>query len=61
MKENRQNFEKQDPFYNLETVASATECTGLTPSAVLDDQEGEAYAELYAIHRQPPVEYVDHE
>lgn len=32
-------------------VASATECTGLLPALPPDDAEGEACAELCAIHR----------
>ncbi|MBS5880686.1 MAG: hypothetical protein KIC63_11225 [Clostridium sp.] len=39
-------------FWLRQTTASATECTGLTPSAVLDDDESYAYGALYAIH--PP-------
>ncbi len=44
-----------ESFYNIETVASITECTGLTPSAVHDQEEADAYGELYSIHRQIPV------
>ena len=39
-------------FWLRQTTASATECTGLTPSAVLDDDESLNYGALYAIH--PP-------
>lgn len=42
----------EDPFYDLSHVASTHECTGLVPSAVEDQEESEAYGELYAIH--PP-------
>ncbi len=47
--------EQLDPFYDTEKVASTTECTGLSPAAVLSDEEAESYAELYAVHRQKPV------
>ncbi len=44
--------ETKDPFYTLQTTASATECTGLVPSAIENEAEAEAYGELYAIHKQ---------
>lgn len=44
----------EEPSYDLEKVASTTECTGLIPSAVKDEEEAEAYGELYPIHRQIP-------
>ena len=43
------------PIPDVENLASACECTGLTPAAVQSDEEGENYAELYAIHRQKPA------
>ena len=43
------------PVVEVEDLASATECTGLTPAAVQSEEEGEAYAELYAIHHQKPA------
>lgn len=36
-------------YSNLYDVASATECTGLTPSAPLDTSEIEAYSDIYDI------------
>ncbi len=46
---------KQDePFYDLENVASITECTGLIPSALKDEEEADAYGDLYSIHKQIP-------
>jgi hypothetical protein len=45
---------KQDPFYELSRVASATECTGLMPSLPQSEEEDENYASLYATHDQPP-------
>ena len=45
-----------DPLvWDVEDLASATECTGLTPAAVQTPEEGENYAELYAIHQQKPA------
>ncbi len=43
--------ETDNTFYDTETVASATECTGLAPSAILDGEEAESYGELYSIHK----------
>lgn len=40
------------PIMDVEDLSSATECTGLTPSAVMSQSEAEDYAHLYAIHRQ---------
>ena len=50
MKNNR-----QIPLPDVENLASACECTGLTPAAVQTPEEGESYAELYAIHQQKPA------
>lgn len=45
----------QDPFYNLEeNVASATECTGMSPTPPQDDAQALALAQLYSLHRQKP-------
>ena len=46
----------RNPFYELNKVASATECTGLTPSLPLNEDEDESYAGLYATHDQPVTE-----
>ena len=43
------------PIREVEDLASATECTGLVPAAVQCEEEGENYAELYAIHEQKPA------
>lgn len=40
------------PIRDVEDLASASECTGLIPAAVQTPEEGESYAELYAIHEQ---------
>ncbi len=47
-----ENDMTEGTFWLRQTTASATECTGLTPSAVLDDAESLHYGALYAIH--PP-------
>lgn len=40
------------PIPDIEDVAAFTECTGLIPSALETEDEGENYARLYGIHRQ---------
>lgn len=49
---NSKFIESEDPFYNISKVSSTTDCTGLVPAGIVDDEESEAYGELYAIH--PP-------
>ena len=44
--------EADDPFYDITTTSSSTECTGLVPSGVMSEAESDAYGDLYAIH--PP-------
>ena len=47
----KKKFEQNDdPFYNLEYVASATECTGLMPRAE-NEAEAEESSKLYSIHK----------
>lgn len=41
-----------DPFYNLDNVASATEATGLIPSITRSDDGTDTIAGLYSIHKQ---------
>jgi len=42
-----------DPMvWDVEKLASATECTGLVPSAIQTPEEAEHYSQLYAIHQQ---------
>ena len=42
-----------DPLeWDVEQLASATECTGLVPAAIQTPDEAEDYARLYAIHEQ---------
>ena len=43
------------PVRELDELASATECTGLTPSAVRTPEEADSYAELYGMRRLRPV------
>lgn len=40
----------KDSFLESENVASATECTGLTPTPPASEEEAESYEELYNIH-----------
>lgn len=50
---------KPDPFYDRQTTTSAMECTGLIPAGLEDENEAEAYGDLYSIHRQSPTELVE--
>lgn len=43
------------PFYDIEKTVSMTDATGLIPAAIEDDDQADAYEELYPIHRQKPV------
>lgn len=38
-----------DKFYDMGSVASASDCTGLIPSPPVNEEEAESYAELYNI------------
>lgn len=59
-KENKQMAPKPgDKEFNLdiinscaENVVSGTECTGLVPTPPENEQEGEAYTDLYTIPKQ---------
>ena len=42
-------------FGEAANVASATECTGLSPAAVRGEPEAQAYAQLYGVHAQLPA------
>lgn len=48
MKKNR----PEDPFYDVNNLVSAMECTGLMPSMPENEDEDEHYARLYAIHKE---------
>ncbi len=54
--ENKQNRSPRNPsdplVWDVEKLASATECTGLVPAAIQTPEEAEDYARLYAIHLQ---------
>lgn len=39
-----------EPLYDIERIASSTECTGIAPAPILDQDAAETYASLYAIH-----------
>ncbi|WP_312641470.1 hypothetical protein [Hydrogenoanaerobacterium sp.] len=47
-----------DDFWDLDTVVSATECTGLIPIPPTTEDEAESYTNIYAIP-QPGVSYDD--
>lgn len=40
-----------DLFFEIDTVASATECTGLIPALPLTEAQAQAYTDLYSIPR----------
>ncbi|MDR1262881.1 MAG: hypothetical protein LBK46_05265 [Oscillospiraceae bacterium] len=44
-----------DPYYNLCAIASATDYTGIAPSAVDSSYKAEALANLYAARNPKPV------
>ena len=44
----------RDPFFDIEKVASATECTGLMPAQIQTEEQGEDVAALQSIHRIKP-------
>ena len=52
MKKERKTVLPNPPITEVENLSSATECTGLIPSAVTNSNEAEDYARLYAIHQQ---------
>ena len=39
----------EDELYDMNTVASATECTGLIPTPPSNEGEAEAYTDIYSI------------
>lgn len=43
---------KNPPIVESESLSSATECTGLTPSAIYSENEADDYSRLYDIHQQ---------
>lgn len=55
MKKSSETAKTALPILEVEDLASATECTGLIPAGIQTPEEGENYAELYAIHEQKPA------
>lgn len=45
-----------DPFFNVQKVGSATECTGLMPALPQTEEEDKNSAALYAIHDEEKEE-----
>jgi len=52
MSESTRGSDRRLPIWEPEDLASASECTGLTPAAIQTPDEADNYAELYAIHEQ---------
>lgn len=52
----RRRRRTEDPFYNLEKVASATECTGLKLAPPQTPEEDRNQSELYATHNAAKIE-----
>ena len=44
----------EDPLFDIQQVASATECTGILPAQVETGPEGEAVSSLESIHPIQP-------
>ena len=44
-----------DDLFETNSVASATECTGLTPYQVYDESDAESYTEIYDV----PLEKIE--
>lgn len=45
-----------DPFPDMENLASATECTGLMPAKIPETAQGVTLSDLENIHRIKPSE-----
>ncbi|MDR0397492.1 MAG: hypothetical protein LBH66_09360 [Oscillospiraceae bacterium] len=58
MKPKREFSIFDDPYYNLAAVASATDYTGISPSAIVTPGQAAALAALYAARQpvKPPVD-----
>lgn len=48
----------EDLFFDIDQVASATECTGLIPTPPLSEEEAESYTDIYTIPK--PEKDEDH-
>ena len=46
----------EDDLYDMNTVASATECTGLIPTPPNNEGEAEAYTDIYNIPQPQGVQ-----
>lgn len=63
-KENKRNdeprlkLEDDVSFMNEQSVASATECTGLTPSLPVTEDEAESYSNIYPVPAPKPAQNV---
>lgn len=57
-KENDFEFEF-DMLYKINSVASATECTGLIQIPPNDEEEADSYTDIYVVPKQ--VNYREHE
>ena len=40
----------EDPLFDIQQVASMTECTGILPAQVATEEEGESVSRLESIH-----------
>lgn len=47
--------EKEELYYNIENIASVTDCTGLITTPPVSQEEAESYTDLYEIP-QPSLE-----
>lgn len=41
-------------YYDIERIASTTDCTGMIPAAVTDEDVAEIYAKMFAVHPVKP-------
>ena len=58
MKKKKINAPDTDSVYDNNSVASATECTGITPAPPIDEFESESYENLGILLRERPNENV---
>ncbi len=49
----RKNLSR-DPIFDIEQVASATECTGILPAQIETAEQGESISRLQSIHTIAP-------
>lgn len=54
IKRKRKADSSYSTFYDVNNMASYTECTGLIPRCIEGENEAENYAELYSIHKPIP-------